>query len=165
MTVKDKKDIAGKALYLEFRKEQYTYQTIATPVSVLADKSGIVSFSILRRRISVWHPRRNWSHDLSREKTFARDAYGEFEKTSNLEDANEKANKILGGVYGNHWSSLVNQEWQIFKKPLAVEFTYEELDTIASGKMPVSLYRRIERVRKNQGWGEDLFNPADPTTV
>jgi hypothetical protein len=164
MTVKDKKDVAGKALYLEFRKGQYTYQIITTPLTVGADNSTIVPFSTLRRRISTWHPRRNWGVDRSRLKGFTRDAYGDFEK-SPIQDRSVDLENLLGSLMTNQFASLVSQEWELYKHPLVVEFNYEELDTIHNGKMPVPLYRRIERVRKNQGWSESLVNPETPERV
>jgi hypothetical protein len=163
MTVKDKKDVAGKALYLEFRKGSYTYQTVLTPLTITADNSSSVPFKILRRRISVWHPRRNWSADLSQKRDFSRDAYGAFEK-NNFDSRSDDLKELIGNLYGSQFTQLVNQGWSLFKTPLVAEFTYEELETVASGKMPVSLYRRFERVRKNQGWPAELVNP-EATTV
>jgi hypothetical protein len=164
MTAKDKKDVAGKALYLEFRKGQYTYQIITTPLTIGADNSTIVPFSTLRRRISTWHPRRNWGVDRSRLSGFTRDAYGDFEKSS-LGDRGADIQNLVGSLLTNQFSSLVSQEWELYKTPLVVEFNYDELETIANGKMPVPLYRRIERVRKNQGWPETLVNPEELITV
>jgi hypothetical protein len=163
MTTKDKKDVAGKALYLEFRKGSYTYQTVLVPLSIVADNSMAAPFKILRRRISIWHPRRNWSADVSRKKDFSRDAYGAFEK-QDYASSTEKLGTLIEGLYGSQFASLVNQEWEIFKNPLVAEFNYDELETVASGKMPVSLYRRFERIRKNQGWPEELVNP-EPVSV
>jgi hypothetical protein len=164
MTAKDKKDVAGKALYLEFRKGQYTYQVITTPLTVGADNSTIVPFTTLRRRISTWHPRRNWGVDKSRLTGFSRDAYGDFEKdTRQVRDA-DLAN-LVGSLMTNQFASLVSQGWELYKHPLVVEFNYDELDIVHNGKMPVPLYRRIERVRKNQGWPESLVNPEEETTV
>lgn len=158
MTAKDKKDVAGKALYLEFRMAQYTYQTVVVPLTVIADNSAIVPLTSIRRRISVWHPRRNWGFDRSQIKNFPRDAYGAFEKGS-AEERNSDLQSLSSGFYSTQYDNLVRQGWELYKTPLVVEFTFEELETVASGKMPVALYRRIERVRKNQGWAEELFTP------
>lgn len=164
MTIKDKKDVAGKALYLEFRKGSYTYQTVLVPLTIIADNSTAAPFKILRRRISIWHPRRNWSADVSRKKDFSRDAYGAFEK-NDFASNTENLVSILEGLYGSQFTQIVNQEWTLFKTPLVAEFNYDELETVASGKMPVSLYRRFERVRKNQGWPAELVNPEEPVSV
>lgn len=156
MTTKDKKDVAGKALYCEFRKDGYTYQLVLTPPAVGLDNNP-VKMSTIRRKVSVWHPRRNWNVDASRTLPTDRDAYGEFVKLDAY-SSKDVALNIWKGLYGSQLTNLLNQGWSLFKKPLVAEFTYEELETIQNGKMPVSLYRRFERVRKNQGFPETLFD-------
>lgn len=156
MTTKDKKDAAGKVLYCEFRKEGYTYQLIITPPAIGLDDMP-KKMAVLRRKVSIWHPRRNWNTDKTRVDSVGRDSYGEFEKMDEY-NATKRSEEILEGFYGSQFSNLVNQGWVIHKKPFAVEFTYEELAAVDIGKMPVSLYRRIERVRKNQGFEDSLFD-------
>lgn len=159
MTTKTEKDSAGKALYCEFRKDNYTFQLILTPNLVNKDNQVEGAYKV-SRRISTYHPRRNWTIDkihASRLPGFARDAYGEFEKVD-LDTATAYAGLTIDLFYGNLFNNLTNQEWKLFKNPLAVEVTYGEIESLRTSKIPVSLYRRIERVRKNQGWAESLFN-------
>jgi hypothetical protein len=158
MTTKNDKDVAGKALYCEFRKDNYTFQLIITP-NLVDKNNNVQGMAKASRRISTYHPRRNWSIDkvYSNRVVFPRDAYGEFEKVDKDTAVNYSQNTI-GLIYGNLFENLTNQSWSLYKKPLVVEFTYGEADTLQSGKLPVSLYRRIERVRTSQGWADSLFN-------
>lgn len=158
-TLKTKKDAAGKALYLEFRKDAYTFQMIFTPWAITLENE-VVPFANLRRRISTYHPRRNWTID----KNFGpssypappRDAYGEFEKLD-LDQAKEHAGQNVSAV-AHQFNQLYAQGWTLYQRPLAVEFSYEDLANIRDGKTPNGLYRRIERSRKALSWGESLFN-------
>lgn len=162
MITKDKKDSAGKVLYCEFRKGSSTYQLLVTPPAIGLDNQPAKA-TIIRRKVSVWHPRRNWNVDYSSALPNDRDSYGEFSKLDSYA-VKTISSSVLEGFYGSQFSNLVNQEWELYKKPLVAEFTYEELDTIQqSGKLPVSLYRRIERVRKNQGFAESLFHESVAT--
>jgi len=159
MTTKNAKDAAGKALYCEFRKDNYTFQLVISPNYV--DQTGKVQgVTKTSRRISTYHPRRNWSVDKvypNRLTDFKRDAYGEFEQVDKPV-AVSYAESTLHQLYGQLFSNLSNQSWSLYKKPLVVELTYGEAETLQSGKLPVSLYRRIERVRTSQGWADSLFN-------
>lgn len=158
-TLKTKKDAAGKALYLEFRKDAYTYQVILTPWSITLENE-VVPFANLRRRISTYHPRRNWtieknSYPLSYPAP-ARDAYGQFEKVD-IDSAKNHADVNVSAL-AHQFNQLFNQGWTLFQRPLVVEFSYEDLANIRDAKTPNGLYRRIERSRKALSWGDSLFN-------
>lgn len=158
MTTKNEKDCAGKALYCEIRRENYTFQLILTPN--LVDRFGAVAGLVkASRRISTYHPRRNWNIEKLHAGHLAsvtRDAYGRFEALD-LDSAVAHAETTYSKIYGNVFANLNNQGWTLYKKPLVVEFTYGEFDTLNSGKLPISLYRRIERVRTSQGWSKSML--------
>lgn len=156
-TAKTKKDAVGKALYLEFRKDQYTYQVVITPHAITLENE-VVPPAFIRRRVSVWHPRRNWQLDkLNRVEVPTRDADGNFEQNSvevGVENFAETAYGFIKGQFNN----LLAQDWKLYERPLVVEFSYEDLSAIRDGKTPNQLYRRIERSRKAVSWSDELFN-------
>lgn len=156
-TAKTKKDAVGKALYLEFRKDQYTYQVILTPHSISLENE-VVAPAFIRRRISVWHPRRNWQIDkLTKVKVPTRDSDGKFEKNPVEISVENYAEESFGFIKGQ-FKNLLAQEWKLYERPLVVEFSYEDLTAIQQGKTPNQLYRRIERSRKAVAWDDSLFN-------
>lgn len=158
MTTKNPKDAAGKVLYCEFRKDNYTFQLVISP-NYVDQTNSVQGMTKASRRVSTYHPRRNWSVDkvYVNRVGYPRDAYGEYEKTDEA-TAVGHAEATISNLYGNLFNNLTNQAWVLHKKPLVVEFTYDEAQTLQGGKLPVSLYRRIERVRKSQGWADSLFN-------
>ncbi len=156
-TAKTKKDAVGKALYLEFRKDQYTYQVILTPHSISLENE-VVPPAFIRRRVSVWHPRRNWQMDkLTRAATPTRDAEGDFEQNPVEIGVENFANEIFGFI-SSQFRNLLAQGWSLYERPLVVEYSYEDLSAISQGKTPNQLYRRIERSRKAVAWSEEIFN-------
>lgn len=156
-TAKTKKDAVGKALYLEFRKDQYTYQVILTPHAVSLEKELIYP-TFVRRRISVWHPRRNWNIDkLKVDNALSRDANGNIEQFA----SDISVQSVIDEIYqkfGRNFENLLAQGWNLYQKPISVEVSYEDLDLLKDGKMSNNLYRRIERSRKAFDWTESLFN-------
>jgi len=164
MNAKTEKDCAGKALYLELRKDNYTYQVIVTPPAIDVD-GNYVPASIMERRISSWHPRRNWNFSsipTNADYALERDAAGEF---TQIDKDNAQA---IGAMHINRLlartlDSLFHKGWTLFKQPVAVEATYKDLVSIKSGKTSNDLVRRIERSRKAFGFPEALFD--EPVTA
>lgn len=165
MSQKTLRDAAGKALYLEFRKGFYTTQIIFTPVAVGLD-GKVIGAQILKRVISPSHPRKTWSftrvlgENVARpELSLARDADGNFIKQSYIQARELVAHNLSWGA--NHaLRDMARGSWVLYKKPMAVEISFGELEDIKNTKTPNSLVRRVLRARTGLGWGESLFNEA-----
>lgn len=160
------KDAVAKALYLEFRLDNNTYQIVLTPEVV--DLHGNVRKSTaLTRKISVWHPRRNWNFEVSRESilTGRRDPATGGALPADPDTATDLAFTSLPIGLAQNLSRLVSQNYVMFQKPVVVELSYEDVDTISAMKTPIGLIRRIQRTRVANGWGEDFLNPlpVEPT--
>lgn len=159
MSVKNKKDSAGKALYVEFRKAGYTYQFILTPEATFNGQFYPVHF--LRRNMNAWQSRKNWAIDATRHL-----ATPPVDESGNFAPASEEEAKSLGELkltfVKTVLSDLFYKEWKVFKNPIAVEVTYEDLDIIAQKKTPQALIRRIQRSRVEFGFGEELVSPDEP---
>ena len=171
MNAKTEKDCAGKALYLELRKENFTYQIIVTPPAI--DVAGnYVPACAMERRLSSWHPRKNWNFSsVTQNDTYsiARSVDGGFEELE-LELATKTGALHIQRLLARTLDSLFHRGWKLYKQPVAVETTYKDLALIKSGKTSNDLVRRIERSRKHFGFPEELFDqpvaePATPTTV
>lgn len=157
---KQERDPVGKALYVEFNKSLYTYQVIIAPPAN-GNNGEILSGAVITRRISTYHPRKKWSVSTlsvrTTRDTLTLDPYGEFEKVSDLETARRKVITLMSYAYQDSFTNLKNQGWEIIWKPLAVEVSLGEMQKIQKeAKLPISLYRRIERARINQGYPEEL---------
>jgi hypothetical protein len=163
MNVKTEKDAAGKALYLEFRKNDYTYQMIIMPETIELSGDTVHSAMTMSRRTSSWHPRRNWGFTSGR-TTLTRDPDGRFSQLS-FDDAEVKVARIYDSLgLSTTFDSLFHKGWTLFGM-LAVEFSYKDIETAKTAKTPNDLIRRILRSREASGWGESLHNAvAAPAT-
>ena len=168
MNAKTEKDSAGKALYLEFRRENYTYQMVVMPNTISMDGAKVVPATVMTRRISIWNPRRNWGFTDNRRARLVidRDPVAGF-----VQYEAERAREVAGDVFKSldlqsTMSSLFHKGWTLFKTPLVVEFSYKDIQTAQQSKTPNDLIRRIQRSREAAGWGESYFNPevAVPAT-
>lgn len=164
------KRVVGKALYLELRKDNYTYQLIITPPAFTQDGTAIPA-CVMQRRLSSWHPRKNWQFSsVPTTGNFAieRNANGDI-KEQELNRAQyvgaEHAYRLVSATL----DSLIHKDWKLFKQPIAVEATMKDVELLKSGKTSNELIRRIERSRKAFNFPEELFNapvaPTAPTAV
>lgn len=159
MSEKNEKDAAGKALYMEFRKENYTYQVILVPALIGMDNQ-LTAPATITRRISTWHPRKNWSVSkglhISREG-WVRDPDG---KITIAPDALDKVITSQGVNSKFILDNLASKGYELHKKPFFVEITYKDLETVKSGKNSNDLYRRITRSRDAFAYSPELVEPV-----
>lgn len=158
------KDVAGLALYLEFRKTDYTYQVIITQPFVGRENNKPHRSRIMRRRMNSYQTRKNW-HFSTATGSNARvlpDTTGRLRFTQlDQNDAKVFAAESMGGTI-TLFNQLFHQEYTLMK-PLMVEMTYEDVETLLQNKTPNNLVRRIQRTRVAQGFGEEIV-PTTATT-
>ena len=159
----DKNKVLGKALYLEFRKEQYTIQLVLTPEAV-NENGEYVPIKLMRRQISSYHPRKTWRFDSAgtgatnehKDKVIQFDnSFKQFE-TADAKYLGKMALQFVKPLL----SQLHHQGWVIEKSPFAIEFAQEDATKIAEGATPQGLVRRILRTREALGFPTDLFKTA-----
>lgn len=162
------KDAVAKALYLEFRNDNNTYQIILTP-EVIDFHGNVRTATSLTRKISSWHPRRNWNFEPSRQGIFASRRDPSTGGVITTDKASAVALAIQSAPLGltQNLGRLVSQGYEMFKSPITVEVSYEDIESMQASKTPLGLVRRIQRTRVANGWGEDYLNPlpVSPASV
>ena len=148
----DANQVAGKALYLEFRKDTSTYQVIVTPDGI-SKEGRYVPASIYRRQISESKPRKAWK--VQTLPAIGLDSFGAFTRLS-PEQAHEKSLLRLEYIYST-FSRLRDYGFALYKSPIIVETATEDMSDIAQSKTPYKVLGRITRVRRTLGFGESLF--------
>ena len=150
MAEKDK--VTGKALYMEFRSGSQTYQMIITPDGVSSNGRAVPA-TMYRRQISKLKPRKAW-------KTYSLPAvplnsFGAYDALETV-DAMEKSNTRLEYI-ANSFTQLLSYHYQLYKQPIFVEVSQEDIEQVRMAKTPYKILGRITRVRRSLGFGEALF--------
>lgn len=158
--------LVGYALYTEFRINSHTLQVIITPESM--DGDTYVPSTIWRRQISSANPRRPWraysqEWNTIKDRREYRSSNGGSAPVLEMDEAKKYA--VSGLVFMDRtFDSLVVQGWELYKEPIVVEFSQEDLDDTKNWNTPNALIRRILRSRKALDFSDELFGtPAVPT--
>lgn len=143
-------DVTGKAVYLEFRKASWTVQMILMPDG--HNPMGVyVPHTLYRRQISADAPRKSWKTSSA----VAEPWHGVRPQISDDSALSFGLSRFefMEGTLVN----LASRGWKLYKKPVIVEVTAQDMDDVRQGKTPYKVVARITRVRRALGFGEALF--------
>lgn len=146
--------VAGKALYLELRRGDYTNQIIITPEGTSAT-GKYVPITTYRRRISALSPRKTWKH-VSTIFSSERGLDGTLVQLGKEHALATVADRLTHT--DSLFVQLVSGNWKVYKQPIVVEVTPEDLDEVRMGKTPYKILARITRSRRKLGFPEELFD-------
>ena len=149
--------VVGKALYLEFRHGSYTQQIVLTPEAIMSG-GKVVPMTCYRRKISESTPRKTWRQVSSMtmsEKDVNTGAFAVMTKEHALATV---PNRMM--FTDSLFNQLIMQGWQLYKQPIAVEVTQEDLEDIRLSKTPYKILGRITRCRRALSFGEELFKTS-----
>jgi hypothetical protein len=150
----DKDKVVGKALYLELRNSGSTYQMIITPDGVSSSGRAVPAM-VYRRQISEARPRKAW-----RTQSFPAlplNAFGTYDP-QDMDTAKSVSGTRINDALGSTFSRLQGYGYTLYKTPIFVEVSAEDIETIRLCKTPYKVLGRITRVRKTLGFGEALFS-------
>lgn len=151
MSEKDK--VVGKAVYLELRNGSQTYQVILTPDGVSSSGRAVPS-TVYRRQISASKPRKAWkTYGLN---TLPVNAFGTYDAATD-KDANLATSISRLANVGPTFNQLKGYGYQLFKAPILVEVSQEDIEQIRLSKTPYKILGRVTRIRRTLGFGEALF--------
>lgn len=144
--------VVGHALYLEFKNESTVYQMVFLPP---ADGSlGRSPFTVFRRQLSPAVSRKSW-----RFYTATASSGSEFAIPGSASSAREVGSNWIGQVTDNVMQQLINRGWKLYKEPIVVELTKDDIDDAHRGKIPYKALGRINKVRKFLSF-EDFWKRA-----
>ena len=148
--------VVGKALYLEFRRGGYTQQIIFTPEGRSAT-GQYVPITTYRRQISADSPRKTWKQMSTMFKS-EMNPDGSLVQLGKEHALSTVQDRI--GYTDNLFTQLTSRGWSLYKKPIAVEVTPEDLDDVRNCKTPYKILGRVTRCRRAYDFGEALFEGA-----
>jgi hypothetical protein len=149
----DKDKVVGKALYLELRAGTSTYQMLLTPDGISSNGRAVPA-TVYRRQISSAKPRRAWkTYSLPALDLNAFGTYEVVEKDKALHIADSRV-----GYMATTLSQLKSYGYTLYKQPLLIEVSQEDLESIRLSKTPYKILGRITRVRRTLGFGEFIIS-------
>jgi hypothetical protein len=80
-----------------------------------------------------------------------------LEMSATMEQAQEVSAEMLNDL-AKVLDQLHDNEWQLFKQPIVLEFSQEDLDDTKNQQTPSALVRRILRARKELGFPEEILD-------
>lgn len=145
------KAVQGVAVYAEFAREGATTQIIVAPDGYNTDGT-LVPANIVRRTVTEHTPKKQWK--FSRLPDVA-------DTPSNLAD-HEKV--IYSDERMRYASSLFDQilrgGWTLVKRPILVEISRKDYDSIYLSKTPTKLLYRVSQSRVALDFPANLINNA-----
>lgn len=160
MTIEEKAKVpVGKALYLEFRRNTSTYQLIITPAGKtnVDGNEQVVDGVIFRRLVSEASPRSQWR--TTRLRNTLRET-----PVDTIDELYHNVNEVWMKSGINYSISSLGDasKWELYKQPVAVEASEEDLKDALSGSTPNALIKRIRKAREALGF-EESFYALTPT--
>jgi hypothetical protein len=150
MTEKEK--VIGKALYAEFRSGLQTYQLMLTPDGITTNGKYVPAM-MYRRQVSASKPRKAWkNYSLPSISVNEFGAFTPVDTAAALNTAKARLEFMSATI-----DHLSRYKYVVYKLPIVVEVSAEDLDGIRLGKTPYKVLGRITRIRKTLGFSDALF--------
>lgn len=144
----------GSALYLEFRKEDKTYQLLIVPETMHPDTKKRIPALTLSRQTSSDHPRRQWMYKVTEEVDLPTAG-------TPVSDEIMAYTTRVSNQLNAYFNSMVAGDWKLFKTPLAADIGPDDIRILADkANQPEGLMRRVLRVREDAGFPISLYNES-----
>ena len=151
--------VIGKAVYLEFRRTNPTGASATTQILITPEADGIatttsgsapavVQLAMFRRRISSYQPRKTWRFI----------AAGKSSRTvaPTATSVNAAALSLIDFT-NRTFEALASEGWKLFKDPIVVEVTKDDMQSVRLGKTPYKVLGRVWKSRKFLGFPAEFY--------
>lgn len=144
--------VVGKAVYLEFVKGQSTTQVLLMPEG-MASSHSTAPMAMYRRRLTVVQPKKTWKQVASSVSSATATAGGV---------RSEQAALNMLGFADTLLHSLIKNDWKLYKEPVVVEVTPEDLEDVRRAKTPYKTLGRVWKARKFLGFPKEYIQQPTP---
>ena len=144
--------VQGTAVYLEFVKPDTTTQILIMPEG-MTTSHRTVPMTVYRRRLSTMQPRKTW-------KAAASHTTSTLELVKPLADRAETTNVMLSFLFPLMRSMNTNG-YKLYKTPVVVEVTAEDLENARNSKTPYKAMARVWKARKALGFSKEYLHTRD----
>lgn len=141
----------ANVLYIELRRGTNTAQIVVAPPVQHPVRGTVTPAHILTRQISVKNPRRMWNFYASPTVISAPIP------TLGLDKVIEQSAAYVND-FAPYFSGFASGGWALYKAPVAVGMSLDDLEDVIKGDTPAALLRRVLRVRSDAGYDDALFS-------
>jgi len=151
--------VRGRAVYLEFIKptETVTTQILVMPEGMTTSHK-VVPMTVFRRRISEAQPRKTWKMSSA-----GTSSQGEIVTLGPDFSEDVVAARMLSFLTPL-FRSLQMNNYQLFKQPIVIEVTAEDLELARLGKTPYKAMARVWKSRKAFGFPKEYLHVPTPAS-
>lgn len=142
------KIFVGHALYLELRRGTDVSQVILTPQLYNESKDTNTKPYIISRNLRPETQRKAWRYTSGPRLSFIG---ASSDVASGVAQVSKQLNWVAPLLVGYNSGG-----WKIFKTPLVVELSNDDMRDILAKKSPSALLRRIKRARAEAGFPEEV---------
>ncbi len=142
------KEVQGVAVYAEFARENATTQVIVTPDGYAND--GLeVGATIIRRTITATTPKKQWK--------FSQLAFSGSQEFNTKDEYVEYRMRYATVLF----DQLSRGDWKLVKKPILIEISKKDYDSIKLRKTPTKIMYRISQSRSALDFPAELINTSN----
>lgn len=142
--------VQGKAVYMEFVKPGATHQLLLMPEG-LSTSHKTVPMTLYRRRLTAAQPRKTWKAAGAHHTSMSL-------LTGAAPVSHEAAAEAMIGFLHPLFHSLKINDFKLYKQPIVVEVTAEDLELARQGKTPYKAMGRVWKVRKQLGFPKEYLH-------
>lgn len=140
----------ANVLYIELRRGTSTAQIVVVPPVMHPIRGTATAAHILTRQISVKNPRRMWNFYSSPNTISAPHLSADMDSTIMQSAA-------FVNDFAPYFAGFASGGWTLYKSPVAVGMSLDDLEDILKSDTPNALLRRVLRVRTDAGYDDALF--------
>ena len=138
--------VQGIGVYAEFSRPRQTVQVVVVPDGF--DSEGRqVNASLIRRQITDATPKKQWK--FAALPSVGVESVGDDERLAYAENRLRYASGLF--------DQLVAGGWTLVQKPILIEVSRKDYDSIRAHKTPTKMLYRVAQSRKALGFPEDLI--------
>jgi len=142
--------VQGRAVYMEFINGSNTQQLLVMPEGVTTSHKT-VPMTIYRRRLNPVQPRKTWKASAASHRSV------DLLTASSVVPRAEVPHTITAFMYPL-FVSLQRNGYTLYKQPIVVEVTAEDLELARIGKTPYKTMARVWKSRKALGFPKEYIH-------
>jgi len=138
-------NVCGYAMYLELihtSARGRTVQVLVTPQGMTSAHTQ-VPFTLYTRRLTTMTPKKQWRRSSS--------------VTTPTGIPAVEARMSQTRIMRDYMTSLANNDWRLYKEPIIVEITPEDLEDVRLAKTPYKILGRVWKTRKFLGFPAEFI--------